>query len=587
MKARSLRIEPRACCWLVGVEGKAPQVALPINGPILVGRGPYNHIALDDVRVSRQHARIAPEQDRYVIHDLNSSNGTFVNGLPVRRQFLQPNDVLRFGPYAYRVEFREVAERRNKLSRGETTTGKFAAPGTRKPPHDSSSQLSASSRPSGIVDLTQLEAEHNNLRTLHAFMEAISKTIDKRELLELITAKIREIYPVANMVGIYLSNGQGARGEPFRLAHAFMANSFVEPPALFEDVSRSLVDSRTPILTVGSRPVKGRGTSMYVPMIDRDETLGVIQVTADARAGAFSGADIELLSGMATPAAIMLQNTRMHEASLVRDRLSHDLELAAQIQKSFLPREVIAVEGLDLFAEYRAAYTVGGDFYDVFWVGPHRLGLFIGDISGKGVSAALLMARISSELRVAALAQVEPVAVLSMMNKATLAHGRSELFFTAVYLTLDVITGDVLLANAGHPTPYWCHADGRVEAITAGAAGAVGILENGDFKVASFQLAHGDSLVLYTDGVVEASNAYGDLYGSKRLESCLAGSGTRASDIAEHILRSVADHGVDGPANDDLTLFICQRSVGRPPSLQPRRRSGTTNVGNLNFENPR
>jgi serine phosphatase RsbU (regulator of sigma subunit) len=273
---------------------------------------------------------------------------------------------------------------------------------------------------------------------------------------------------------------------------------------------------------------------------------------------------------MAAPAAIMLQNTRMYEASLLRDRLNYDLELAAQIQKSFLPREVITVEGIDLFAVYRAAYTVGGDFYDVFWVAPNRLALFIGDISGKGVAAALLMARISSELRVAALAQIEPVAVLSMMNKAALAHGRSDLFFfTAVYLTLDVVTGEVVLANAGHPTPYWCHADGRVEAITAGAAGAVGLLENGEFKATSFRLGHGDSLVLYTDGVVEASNANGDLYGSERLETCLAESGTRATDIAEHILRSVDDHGIDGPGNDDLTLFIHLPAVRRPPAVSP------------------
>ena len=198
------------------------------------------------------------------------------------------------------------------------------------------------------------------------------------------------------------------------------------------------------------------------------------------------------------------------------------------------------------------------------------------------------MARISSELRVAALAQVEPVAVLSVMNKATLAHGRSDLFFTAVYLTIDTTTGEgPPRQRGGTRLRTLCRAGGRVEAITAGAGGAVGILENGDFKVTSFRLAHGESLVLYTDGVIEASNAYGDLYGSKRLESCLAGSGTRPSDIAEHILESVAEHSVDGPANDDLTLFICQRYVGRPPSLQPRRRSGTQDLVNLDLENLR
>ena len=320
------------------------QLALPINGTILVGRGPYNHIVLDDVRLSRQHARIAPENDRYVVYDLNSINGTFVNDEQVTRHFLRPNDVVRFGPYAFRVDFRDAAERRTVPSVAEPPTGEYPAANALKvaTPFDSSAQIPASSRRGG-VDLTQLEAEHNHLRTLHAFMQAISKTIEKRELLELITVKIREIYPIANMVGIYLRNAAG-RGEPFRLAHSFMANSFVRAPRNSPTRwGRSVVNARTAVLATNSRIVKGRGTSMYVPMIDRDETLGVIQVTADERAGTFSRSDLDLLSGMATPAAIMLQNARMHEASLVRDRLNHDLELAARIQKSFLPREVITV----------------------------------------------------------------------------------------------------------------------------------------------------------------------------------------------------------------------------------------------------
>ncbi len=600
MTADGLTTRARACYWLVGLEGKASKFVLPIDAPILIGRGPYNHVALDDVHLSRQHARIAPERDGYVVYDLNSINGTFVNEVPVTRQFLQINDVLRVGPYAFRVESRDASVRRSEISRVEPQTARFPAAGTIakvagvgsitgsfEAGPQSSPQLPPSSRHKGVVDLTQLEAEHDNLRTLYAFMQAISKTIDKRELLELITSKIREIYPSANTVGIYLRGGKGLRDEPFRLANSFTASPFAEPPALSEEVGRALVAAGTGILIADSQIVRGRGTSMYVPMIDRDETLGVIQVTADEHAPAFSRGELDLLSGMAAPAAIMLQNTRMYEATLMRDRLNHDLELAAQIQKSFLPREVITVEGLDLFAEYRAAYTVGGDFYDVFWVGPKRLALFIGDISGKGVSAALLMARISSELRVTALAQVEPVAVLSMMNKTTLAHRRPDLFFTAVYLTIDVSTGEVHLANAGHPTPYWRHADGQLEAITAGAGSAVGILDNGEFRETTFRLGHDDSLVLYTDGVVEAANAHGELYGSERLEQCLAGSGTAAADIAERILQSVADYGIDGPDNDDLTLFICHRDGGRSPSLQPRRRSGALNIANLNLGNLR
>jgi sigma-B regulation protein RsbU (phosphoserine phosphatase) len=163
------------------------------------------------------------------------------------------------------------------------------------------------------------------------------------------------------------------------------------------------------------------------------------------------------------------------------------------------------------------------------------------------------------------------------MNKALVGRNQPELFFTAIYLTLDVKSGEVVLANAGHPSPYCSRADGTLLEITEGAAGPVGIVDDPQFEATLLRLDHGDSLVLYTDGVVEASGANGTLYGSDRLETALAQAGTRPHDIAEHILASVSAHVADVPANDDLTLFICQRHVGRPPSLQPRRRSGMLN----------
>jgi sigma-B regulation protein RsbU (phosphoserine phosphatase) len=322
---------------------------------------------------------------------------------------------------------------------------------------------------------------------------------------------------------------------------------------------------------------------MFAPMIDRGQVLGVIHVNTPENRP-FSIADLELLNGMAATAAMMLQNTRMHDESLLRDRLKYDLELAAKIQKSFLPREVISVEGVELFAEYRAAYTIGGDFYDVFWVGDDKLAVFVGDISGKGVAAALLMARISSELRVAALAHVDPVIVMKVMNEAVLASDQPELFFTAVYLTFDVKTGEVILANAGHPVPYWCRPGKSLEPITAGASSAIGILEDPGFTATTFHLMPGDSLVLYTDGVVEATDAHGHLYGSGRLEMCLEGvTSTRPNEIAERILRSVEEYATDTSASDDLTLFICHRSLGRTASLQPQRRSGQLPAQNVDI----
>jgi sigma-B regulation protein RsbU (phosphoserine phosphatase) len=560
--------------WLTGIDRQTRKVQLPIKGPLLIGRGSYNHVVLEDVRISRQHARIALEEEGCVVYDLGSTNGTFVNGVPISRHLLGVHDEVSFGSLTFRITAAEVQEMRDDLADVETPTlrdlgsaSKMLAAGPPSSRADSSHQLPA-------VNLGQLEDAYVKLGTLYSFMQVISQTIESAELLELIGGKTREIYQAASGVGIYLlarDNGASA----FRLAHFVGDETAERAPALLPDeITDAILGSPKGIL---ASPAPGRtvgGTCMYAPIIDHNETVGVIHVAAEPRSGGFSRADLELLAGMAAPAAMMLRNARNRLESLQRDRLSYDLELAAQIQKSFLPREVVSVEGVELFAEYRAAYSVGGDFYDVFWVAPDRLGVFIGDISGKGVAGALLMARISSEMRVAALTHVDPVTVLSAMNKALIGRNQPELFFTAIYLTLDVKSGEVLLANAGHPSPYCARTDGTLQEITDGAAGPVGIVDDPQFLATRLHLGHGDTLILYTDGVVEASAANGSLYGSNRLEDVLTQRDTRPHDVAERILASVAAHLGDVPANDDLTLFICQRTVGRPPSLQPRRRSG-------------
>src|SRR5262249_29948038 len=159
----------------------------------------------------------------------------------------------------------------------------------------------------------------------------------------------------------------------------------------------------------------------------------------------------ELLISMAAPAAMSLQNARLHRESLTQQRLQLDLQFAEQIQKSFLPRELPGVDGIEFATEYRPAFIVGGDFFDVFWSDENQIGIFIGDVSGKGVSAALLMARISSDLRIAASAATEPGKALASVNNSVLARQQHDIFFTGIYLTVDIVTGEVVIANAGHP----------------------------------------------------------------------------------------------------------------------------------------
>jgi serine phosphatase RsbU (regulator of sigma subunit) len=525
---RALSAAP-ATYWLVGLGGAEIRVA--VDAPVLIGRGPYNHIVLDDAHASWQHARIVPADGGLLLHDLNSRNGTTVNGVRATHQRLEANDVVCFGRSAFRVERGLRSER--PVTRNVETAAKLRAAEPAVLPAD---EIPVSTSESPAFDLRQLEDAYDNLGVLYAFVQAISQSNDTRELLESMSARIRAVHPAARAVRIHLH------------------------------------DEHAEITPISSTRAVAMGSTVFAPMIDRGELVGVIEVEGEPLP---SRSGLDLLDSMAKSAAIVVQNTRMREAKAKRERLERDLELAAEIQKSFLPREVISVEGLELFVEYRSAFAVGGDFYDVFWVGKGKLGVFVGDISGKGVSAALHMARISSELRATALTHVDPVTVLRTMNDSVLARQQPELFFTAVYFTLDVETGAIVLANAGHPPPFLRRASGATEPVTREASSAVGMFEDATYTEVRLQLNQGDGLVLYTDGVTEARDGRGQLYGQDRLETALAAApaGSTPNELGEHVLSSVE---AVAELQDDLTFFVCQRRVDKTRSLQPRcRNSGS------------
>jgi sigma-B regulation protein RsbU (phosphoserine phosphatase) len=160
------------------------------------------------------------------------------------------------------------------------------------------------------------------------------------------------------------------------------------------------------------------------------------------------------------------------------------------------------------------------------------------------------------------------------MNVAMLAREQPELFFTAVYFTLEVETGEIVLASAGHPPPYLRRSSGETVPITVGASGPVGLFEDTVFAEGRFRLHQGDGLIVYTDGITEAQARNGQLYGEERLEAVLAAAqfSSRANELAEQVLTSVARYSTGALVNDDLTLLVCQRRIDKSRSMQPRRR---------------
>ncbi len=572
---------------LVGSGGALDGRRFPLEAPCLVGRGPYNHVVLDDTRVSRQHAKVSPESGGHVLYDLNSANGTFVNDVQVKRHRLTPNDLVRVGAFTFKFEADADADRPARARVEEATRPGFEVPSRILDSLDVSAVAPISDAPRG--GLVALEEADRKLRTLYSFMQSIATTLDTTELVDRILSNLVAVFPVAETVAIYLRDGATGKMEPRGVLRrdGRPTPTLALPQQIREEVVRKGKAILSAPLTLARQdaPPSG-GLSMHAPLMYRDVAHGVLHVRGGDRGGPpFAQADLDLLTGVAAQAALALSNARMHQESLRQQRLEQDLVLAEQIQKSFLPRTLPSVPGLEFVTEYRPAYSVGGDFYDVFWMGPGRIGIAIGDVSGKGVSAALLMARVSSDLRAAALAEHEPAAALERVNRAVLERHQPDIFVTAIFLILDVRTRRVVLSNAGHLPPFIRRrCTGELERIDRGTGTAIGIFDDVVFEQAELTLDVGDAMVLCTDGVLEATDVQGRQFGFDRLEKSLsAGSSTHAGDIAARLQRDLRLHVGDASQYDDLTLVVCgvssasvERSVLPPAPSRPAIPTTTT-----------
>ncbi|MBI4511605.1 MAG: SpoIIE family protein phosphatase [Deltaproteobacteria bacterium] len=550
--------------WLVPLDVALQGKRFSLETPCLIGRGPLNHIVIDDPRISRQHAKISPEEGGHVLYDLNSANGTYVNGELVKRRRLVPNDIVQFGPFRFCFELADgaAAHDRSFGGRAEIRT----VTGVEAPSQiiESLDAISVSKAPT-LSGLSELEDADRKLRTLYAFMQSVSSTLDEATLVELIATDLLEVFARADAVTLYLRDEQAGDISP-RLSLSREQGKVI-PPALSVQVQSEVVSRGRSIVSCPFPPPPGHaetrmpGLTMHAPMIYRGVVEGVLEVHSDGRAARFTQRDLDLLTGLAMMAALALHGARMHVESLKQQRLAQDLVFAQEIQKSFLPRQLPVVPGLEFVTEYQPAYSVGGDFYDLFWLGDSHLGMFIGDVSGKGVSAALLMARIASDLRVALLAEIEPARALARSNRLLLDRAQHDMFVTAVCLFLDVRTGRGLLANAGHQPPLVRRGSRRrVEPIVGGVGTAIGFFEEERFSQVEFHLDPGDTLVLTTDGVQEASNPEGELFGVHRVQSSLASHQPTARDLCRGLLGDLAAHVRGAPQNDDITLIGCGRT---------------------------
>lgn len=308
-----------------------------------------------------------------------------------------------------------------------------------------------------------------------------------------------------------------------------------------------------------------------LPLLVEGRAIGAL--TVDMRRPQPAAADdIRLLQLMATQAALALETARLQEDALRQERLAEQLEVARQIQLSLLPEDAPEVPGWDFAATYRPAQLVGGDFYDYFYLPgpPLRMGVVIADVADKGVPAALYMALSRTVIRTSALGGRRPAAVLTRANTIIREDSKSDMFLTACYATFDLSSGRTIIANAGHNRPFLKRASERNGAEVRTRGMVLGAFEEVLLEERETILGLGDTLLLYSDGLTDAINAQGKVFGEERLHAVLVAHAGRGSQALMDAILAAVDEFTGGAAQyDDMTLVAVRRQPTLPDQAIP------------------
>src|SRR5262249_21521024 len=252
------------------------------------------------------------------------------------------------------------------------------------------------------------------------------------------------------------------------------------------------------------------------------KAFGVIQLDTQDRSKKFTQDDLKLLCGVANQASIALENARLLEEAVLQERLRRDLEVAHEVQLSFLPRSLPSVPGYEFFGHYEPALQVGGDYYGYIPLPQGRIAVAIGDVAGKGIAAALLMVKLSSDTRFCLLTEPDPGKAVAKLNHLLYEFtSQADRFVTFGAILVDPAEHVVTLVSAGHPSPV-LYRPGQTkleDAMPKSASGVpLGIMDGATFESCQVRLAPGESLLLFTDGITEAMDLQNKPFGMKGIE---------------------------------------------------------------------
>jgi len=554
---------PPASLVVIDPGGQRTRVSIePL--PFHIGRQPESHLIIRDSRVSRTHARILAEGGEYLIEDCGSRHGTYVNGARVSRQTLRNSDKVEFGVQdSYQLmfaldgaELKRVMDQMGASEKGGPGPGVGGNLAKLRAILDLARTLQSSFSVNdvliSVVDtalaITGAERGFLMLRSAHGLETRVARHRRGHHLLESDLRVPREV----------IHRALQHRRELLSMNFDPMGAHDTRPQNSIADLElRSVIC--VPLVRI--RAGQGEATSV---LSSGSETVGVLYMDSRVMAADLAGGNRELLQTLAIEASTVLENARLLEEERAKHQMEEELRLAHRIQQSLLPGKLPGEGWLRASGSSVASHEVGGDYYDMTEVGPNCWSAVVADVSGKGVSSALLASLLQGSLITATL---EPEAIgrqIERLNRFLIDRTAGEKYATLFYCMVDR-GGRFSYVNAAHCPPLVVRSGGQQVALDATSM-PVGLMESAEFPVAEQVLAAGDKVVIYTDGVTEAQNREAEFFGKKRLREVVAArAGGSCAVIHDAVQEAVAAFTEGAPQSDDITVLVLEfGSAGDP-----------------------
>jgi serine phosphatase RsbU (regulator of sigma subunit) len=535
---------------------------------MVIGRDALCEIVVPVRTISRRHARVGKDKEGYYVEDLGSVNGTYVNGQRLEgRARLTHDDRIRISQNVFQF-FDSSHEQTVVLDAAMLREAAAGGPAAKREEQEPQPHIVSELEGAAAPDRAEVNPQAK-LRAVLEITRSLGSSLQLDDVLPRILDSLFRIFPQTDHGYVLQAPRLGAPLEPIAIKHRDSDSDTISPlggPIVARVMTEGVAFlSGPPEGESDSVLREGPSSVMCAPLMGPSQTpLGVIHLDTHDFARPFEQSDLDVLVAVATVAGQAVEYTRMHRDLLELDRQKRDLATAQDVQLHFLPQKPPDVKGYKFYDYYRAAATVAGDYYDYIPLPDGRLAITIGDVSGKGMPAALLMARLCSDVRYSLLTNPTPADVVGALNRQLVEHLRTGRFVTFVLFVLDPLRNMVSIVNAGHAPPLWRDAGTKeVRPVAWGEKAEVplGIRPDVVYPQLDLPLRPGDLILTYTDGVNDAAGPEGETYGNQRVRTALAAAPDDVVHVGQAVVADVRRYSSGQRQSDDICL-LCFGRVG-------------------------